>query len=639
MPVRKLTTVCFDLLKLHAHRLTDVGDATFGLLRELLLLPVITAEQLKELEANSPHLYPDSEEVWRELCIKDFVAVRIEVEDGRMKKPPTTWRELHCEQEIKKQERMAAATAKMRGQYRDAQAGRATIKQMALSLSLDEALALLVPSASHTPEGNCLPISASLPGDILTPVVAYLRLTNGGRSGESFLLESVVRGETAGRWSYVGAKPQKVFRSGENQPLKGDPLVPLEKELENYKFIRVHGAPPFTGGAIGYVSYDCVQYFEPKTARPLSDPVGMPESVFLLADTLVAFDHLFQTVRVVSHVFLPSSTSSDDAVKVATDSYNEAKAKIADLIALLTSNEPLPLPEQPKIVRPPKEAVSNVGEVGYKGFVTSLKKNIVLGDIIQAVPSQRLTRETALHPFNVYRHLRQLNPSPYMFYIDCGEGVRLVGASPECLCKVEKNVVTNHAIAGTIKRGKTAEEDEKLAEVLRNSLKDRAEHVMLVDLARNDVNRVCQPATVKVDSLMQVEKFSHVMHLTSQVSGVLREGLTRFDAFRSIFPAGTVSGAPKIRAIELVADLEKERRGAYAGAVGHFDFAGDSMDTCIAIRTMTFKDGRAYLQAGGGIVFDSDEQEEYIETINKLGANVKCLEDAEVYYSSLESKE
>ncbi|KAK4702002.1 anthranilate synthase component I, partial [Phenoliferia sp. Uapishka_3] len=526
-----------------------------------------------------------------------------------------------------------------------------------VSPSLPEALALLAPSDGVAPAGNCLPISATLPADILTPVMAYLRLTNGGRTGESFLLESVVRGETAGRWSYVGATPQKVFKTGKGQALQGDPLVHLERELEAYKFIEVHGSPPFTGGATGYVSYDCVHYFEPKTARELSDPIGMPESVFLLSDTLVAFDHLFQTCRIISHVFVPAATSASEAASVAATSYAEACAKIAELVELLMSDAPLPLPEQPKIVRPPVQAVSNVGEQGYKDFVTDLKKHIVKGDIIQAVPSQRLRRETALHPFNVYRHLRQLNPSPYMFYIDCGDDVRLVGASPECLCKVEKNVVTNHAIAGTVRRGKTAAgqsklpvtsgrllilttqkplEDEKLSATLLASLKDRAEHVMLVDLARNDVNRVCQPETVKVDSLMQVEKFSHVMHLTSQVSGTLREGLTRFDAFRSIFPAGTVSGAPKIRAIELVADLEQERRGAYAGAVGHFDFASDSMDTCIAIRTMTFKDGVAYLQAGGGIVFDSDEDEEYIETINKLGANVKCLEEAEIYYASLE---
>jgi len=223
-----------------------------------------------------------------------------------------------------------------------------------------------------------------------------------------------------------------------------------------------------------------------------------------------------------------------------------------------------------------------------------------------------------------------------MYYLDCGD-LQIVGASPETLCKVEGNNVYNHAIAGTIKRGKTVEEDEKLGAELLASEKDRAEHIMLVDLARNDVNRVCQPTTVKVDHLMRLEKFSHVIHITSQVSGILREDKTRFDAFRSIFPAGTVSGAPKIKAIELVYELEKERRGVYAGAVGHFDFAADEMDTCIAIRTMLFKGGTAYLQAGGGIVFDSVEEDEYVETINKLQGNVRALEAAEKYWHAIQN--
>jgi len=278
---------------------------------------------------------------------------------------------------------------------------------------------------------------------------------------------------------------------------------------------------------------------------------------------------------------------------------------------------------------------SNVGKTGYEQFVSTLKEHIIAGDIIQAVPSQRLSRPTQLHPFNAYRKLRQVNPSPYMFYLDCGE-VQIVGASPETLCKVEANKVYNHAIAGTTKRGATVEEDERLGQELLNSEKDRAEHIMLVDLARNDVNRVCQPKTVKVDHLMRVETFSHVIHLTSQVSGMLRDGLTRFDAFRSIFPAGTVSGAPKIKAIELVYGLEQERRGVYAGAVGRFDFANDAMDTCIAIRTTVFKDGIAYLQAGGGIVHDSVEEDEYNETINKLKGNAKALDDAERYWHGMQ---
>ncbi|BGP37719.1 anthranilate synthase component 1 [Rhodotorula kratochvilovae] len=525
-----------------------------------------------------------------------------------------------------------------------------------LSHTLDEALALLLPSSSSSsePAGNCLPVWATLPADVLTPVIAYLRLTDGASGVESFLLESAVKGETAGRWSFVGANPEKVYRTGPKEDVSGDPLVPLEKVLDGYKFIKVQGAPPLTGGAVGYVGYDCMRYFEPKTARDdLADPIGIPESVFLLHDTIVAFDHLFQRVYVVSHVYLPPSTSAPDVRAAVSASYDRATQKIKAVAAKVTSASPLPLPVQPRIVPaaiPANETpearyarldkLSNVGKEGYERFVTSLKGSIVQGEIIQAVPSQRLRRETKLHPFNVYRHLRQLNPSPYMFYIECGGGTQLVGASPECLCKVEEGgKVTNHAIAGTVRRGKTPAEDAALAAELSASVKDRAEHVMLVDLARNDINRVCRPETVVVDSLMQVEKFSHVMHLTSQVSGLLRDGLTRFDAFRSIFPAGTVSGAPKIRAIELISSLERERRGVYAGAVGHFDFANDSMDTCIAIRTMVFRDGVAYLQAGGGIVYDSVEEDEYVETVNKLGANVRCLEEAEAYYAALQEEE
>lgn len=342
----------------------------------------------------------------------------------------------------------------------------------------------------------------------------------------------------------------------------------------------------------------------------------------MVAQSVIIFDHIYQSIKIVSHVHIPDGTASSQISTL----YDEAVGRIEKLRQKLASPE-IPFPEQGPITLGEK-AESNVGKAGYEGFVTKLKEHIVKGDIIQAVPSQRLTRKSALHPFNIYRHLRRLNPSPYMFYLDCGD-VQLVGASPETLCKVEGRKVYNHAIAGTVKRGKTAAEDIRLGEELASSDKDRAEHIMLVDLARNDVNRVCKPETVKLDDLMRVEKFSHVIHLTSQVSGILREDQSRFDAFRSIFPAGTVSGAPKVKAIQLISGLEKERRGVYAGAVGRFDFDRDEMDTCIAIRTMTCKDGVVYLQAGGGIVFDSVEEDEYVETINKLGANVRCLEQAE----------
>ena len=502
-----------------------------------------------------------------------------------------------------------------------------THTQPQLSPSLDEVQAQLL---SANPAGNTIPVFASLPSDLLTPVTAYLKLSNGADAAKrSFLFESVTGGEKIGRYSFIGSDPVRIIRSGPGLDVEGDPLVGIEKALAPYKYIPILGLPTFTGGAVGYISYDCVQYFEPRTKRQLKDVLGIPESVFMLCDTIVVFDHIYSTIRCVAHVHLPADAppTKDHVASL----YTQASQKVAALIATLTADKTL-LPSQPPII-PDQEAVSNVGKAGYEGFVTSLRENIVKGDIIQAVPSQRLKRRTTLHPFNCYRHLRQVNPSPYMFYIDCGD-CQLVGASPETLCKIESGKVAVHAIAGTVRRGKTDSEDDELAAQLSGSIKDQAEHVMLVDLARNDINRVCDPRTTTVESFMKVEKFSHVMHLTSRITGMLRDGKSRFDALRSIFPAGTVSGAPKIRAIELVSDLEKEKRGVYAGAVGRIDFADRDMDVCIAIRTMTFKDGYAYLQAGGGIVYDSIEEDEYIETINKLGANIRCIAQAEGMFVS-----
>lgn len=388
------------------------------------------------------------------------------------------------------------------------------------------------------------------------------------------------------------------------------------------------------------MGYDCVKYFEPKTARPLKDVLGIPESLFMMYNTIVAFDHFFQVVKVVTFVPIPSSDAGLEA------EYRKGQEAIQRTIDTLLQPG-YPLPPQGPIV-PDQEYTSNIGREGYERHVTKLKEHIGKGDIFQTVPSQRLSRPTSLHPFNLFRHLRTVNPSPYLFYIDC-EDFQLVGASPELLAKEEKGRIISHPIAGTVKRGKTPEEDEALADELRGSLKDRAEHVMLVDLARNDVNRICDPMTTQVDRLMVVEKFSHVQHLVSQVSGVLRPEKTRFDAFRSIFPAGTVSGAPKVRAMQLIAELEGERRGVYAGAVGYFGFNMASadgttelpgaMDTCIALRTMMLKDGVAYLQAGGGIVFDSDPYDEYVETLNKLGANIQCIKGAEAKYLSMEKEQ
>lgn len=475
--------------------------------------------------------------------------------------------------------------------------------------------------------GNVIPVYAKVPADLLTPVMAYLRLSNGAELGqESFLLESVNTGERVGRYSFLGTKPLDVLRIGPNCALQGDPLHHLEQRMNDYEYVQLPELHMFTGGAVGYMAFDCIQHFEPKTKRELRDPFGIPESVWLLCDTAVIFDHVYQTVYCVAHVHRRTPDADVDAL------YDAAVRSVHALVHAIHVDH-TPLPKQPAI-RLGSEATSNVGQAGYERFVTQLRKHILCGDIFQAVPSQRLARPTQLHPFNCYRHLRRINPSPYMFYVDCGDA-QLVGASPETLCSVHRGEVAVHAIAGTVRRGKTPQEDETLAQQLLSSEKDRAEHIMLVDLARNDISRVCDPITTRVESLMHVEKFSHVIHLTSRVTGQLRSDRSKLDALRSIFPAGTVSGAPKVRAIELVTELEQERRGVYAGAVGRIDFAKDELDVCIAIRTMTFKDGIAYLQAGGGIVYDSVEEDEYIETMNKLGSNLRCLAEAEQAYAEL----
>lgn len=471
---------------------------------------------------------------------------------------------------------------------------------------------------------NMYPVYHFMPAMDLTPHVAYLKLSqlNKKDRSASFLFESAI-GNQLGRFSFFGQGPRKTIKTGPTEGLSCDPLDILQQELSQYKLAEnVPGLPKLSGGAIGYVSYDCVQYFEPKTKREMKDTLQLPEAALMLYDTIVAFDHVFQRFQIMYNINIKEVESLEKGYEEATKAINRIASILKD------DSQPVPLPEQPPI-KMDQTFTSNIGEEGYIKHVKTLKEHIKKGDIIQCVPSQRVARPTSLHPFNIYKHLRTVNPSPYMFYIDYLD-FQIIGASPELLCQVDsKNEVITHPIAGTIKRGATPAEDDKLAEELRSSTKDRAEHVMLVDLARNDINRVCDPKTTSVDKLLTVQKFSHVQHLVSQVSGTLRPDQTRFHALRSIFPAGTVSGAPKVKAMELIAELEGEKRGVYAGAVGHWSYDGKSMDTCIALRTMVYKNGTAYLQAGGGIVFDSDEHDEYIETTNKMKANHQTILQAE----------
>ena len=346
----------------------------------------------------------------------------------------------------------------------------------------------------------------------------------------------------------------------------------------------------------------------------------MPESIFLFCDSMVVFDHIHHSMKVVAHVRLDGDINA---------AYREAAFRIDSMVERLAT-QPVVVPKDniPAVVSGTGRAESNVGREGYEMMVERLREHIIAGDIIQAVPSQRLARPSGVHPFNIYRQLRKVNPSPYMFYLDL-EDFQIVGASPELLVRVEDRVVTTNPIAGTRPRGATPEQDEALAEELLADEKERAEHIMLVDLGRNDIGRVARAGTVRVDDLMHIERYSHVMHIVSNVTGELRENRTPFDAFRSVFPAGTLSGAPKVRAMELISEIEPERRYVYGGAVGYASFAG-TIDTCIAIRTMVYYKGVAYLQAGGGIVYDSKPDTEYMETMHKLGAVMRAIDQAEI---------
>jgi len=498
---------------------------------------------------------------------------------------------------------------------------------------------------------NIAPVCREIAADLETPVSAYLKLT-AGNDNLAYLLESVEGGENLARFSIIGSKPFGVLKMGADQNLRGDPLSHLEKEMKKYRVLEFPELklPPFSGGAVGYVGYDAIRYFEPSTETFIAAQkrkMNIPESVFMMCDTIVVFDHVRHSLKIVSHCRLDTPNLHK--------AYRVAAAKVDDVIATLARplpvNSVVPMCGSPRYKKASSasatkttddkkgapgtnrtrlEKMSNVGQAGYEGFVRSLQKHIRKGDIIQAVPSQRIgvPMPPTTTAFNLYRRLRTINPSPYMFFLRLGNGTYIVGASPEMLCKVDEDgLVTTHPIAGTRHRGATREEDEALAKELLACEKERAEHIMLVDLGRNDVGRVAKPGSVKVPELMKIVKYSHVQHIVSVVTGQLRDDKTIYDAFRSIFPAGTVSGAPKVRAVQLVAGLETEKRHIYAGAVGYVSFGG-VMDTAIAIRTMVIHDGVAYLQAGGGIVFDSKPFDEYVETLNKLAATVRAVEQA-----------
>mgnify|MGYP006327341937 FL=1 len=488
------------------------------------------------------------------------------------------------------------------------------------SLTLDEFRALAA-------EGNLIPLYREILADYETPVSAFAKIDHGPTA---YLLESVAGGENWARYSFLGSGSSAVIREEKGDLVlirgkknlriqsRGNPLERLRELMEEYRPVTVPGLPRFVGGAVGYFSYDMVRTFEDLPALR-KDSLGMPDFAFLLTDTLLIFDNVSQKIKVVANAYLESTKERD-----IRDAYRHATARIEKMIARL--KRPVRQPRQRRR-RKPITFTSNMNKADFEKMVTRTKEYIRSGDIVQAVLSQRWETQIHTTPFQLYRALRVINPSPYMYYLRVA-GVELVGSSPETLVRCEDGQISLRPIAGTRRRGQTPEEDQDLARQLLADEKERAEHVMLVDLGRNDVGRVASRGSVKVESLMQVERYSHVMHIVSQVTGQLEKGKSVYDVMRACFPAGTVSGAPKIRAMEIIEELEPTRRGPYAGAVGYFGFSGN-MDMCINIRTVVIKGRQAYIQAGAGIVADSIPEHEYEETCNKARAMMKAIELAE----------
>jgi len=484
-------------------------------------------------------------------------------------------------------------------------------------------------------QGNLVPIHLELPADLETPVSVYLKLQD---EGPSFLLESISGGEQVARYSFIGVRPRALLSATHEQvAVRGnghertvaltdgiDPLTVLKDEMAPLKPIQLPGLPRFIGGAVGFLSYDAVRRFErlPATA---SDDLDLPEAAFMLADTLVAFDHARQRLLIIANTRLDEDTST---------AYRRAKARIDEIVARLRAPilEPPPSPpESTTSDHPP--ITSNFTQGEFEDIVRQGKDRIAAGDIFQVVLSQRLARQSNAHPFAIYRALRRLNPSPYMVFLRFPGGLgspplHVIAASPEMHVRLENGTAELRPIAGTRPRGATPTEDAALADELLADEKERAEHVMLVDLGRNDLGRVCQYGTVQMEEMMVVERYSHVMHIVSDIRGKLQAGRDAFDLLRATFPAGTVSGAPKVRAMEIIEELEGARRGLYAGAIGYIGYDGN-MDSCITIRTIVMQGNTVHIQAGAGIVADSDPAREYQETLSKARALIEAVQTAD----------
>jgi anthranilate synthase component 1 len=473
-------------------------------------------------------------------------------------------------------------------------------------------------------QGNLIPVYKEILGDLETPVSAFYKISEGIKY--AYLLESVEKGEKLGRYSFLGANPSIIFKSKNNQGViikdgkeerfnvNGDPLIQLKELMSQYKPVKVDGLPRFYGGAVGYLSYDYVRFIEelPNNAK---DDLNLPDTFFVITDTILIFDHLLQTIKVVSNAYI------DKDLDLA---YDEAIEKIEGIISKL--HQPIKITNNEQRTTQ-LSLQSNFTKAGFEEIVKGAKEYIKAGDIIQVVLSQRFMREIHSDSLSVYRALRRVNPSPYMFYLKYDD-VDIVGSSPELLVRLEEGEVETRPIAGTRPRGSNKDKDDEYAKELLADPKENAEHIMLVDLGRNDIGRVCEYKSIHLPEFMVIEKYSHVMHIVTSVKGRLLPQYDAFSLIRACFPAGTVTGAPKVRAMEIIDEFEPNRRGPYAGCVGYFSFSGN-LDTCITIRTIINKDNKVYLQAGAGIVADSDPETEYYETMNKLKCLINAIELAE----------
>ena len=468
--------------------------------------------------------------------------------------------------------------------------------------------------------------SKEIVADLETPVSTYLKLCKNS-DNPSFLLESVTGGENVARYSFIGFEPSQAFvingekikiHTGPNldeiKTVHDDPMKILRQSLAPYQIINMTNLPRLVGGLVGYLNYDAVRFFEPSVDLPLHE---LPDGIFLLCDTMIAFDHTRGQVVAITY----ADNASPDHKNLAIQRLNKIESQLA-----------LPLSYESKSTHSELETEQSHSQSDFEKMVSHAKKHIMNGDILQVVLSQKFKRKTSVPPFSIYRELRRINPSPYMFYFDFGklhsENFQLIGASPEVHVRMENNRAILRPIAGTRPRGDSKEKDIELATELLADEKERAEHVMLIDLARNDLGRVCNYGTVQITEMMKVELYSHVMHIVSQVEGNVRENMDAFDLLAATFPAGTVSGAPKIRAMQIIANLEQNARGPYAGIVGYIGFDG-SMDTCIALRTLYVQNQWITAQAGAGIVADSEPYNEYKETLDKLKAILLAVEQSE----------